>query len=165
MDEMMSSPTKDIEEVPYYELAVETTEEFLPDGFEEDENFKSVLFTGLVRILLTYDDAEDEPWVQHPGDEYIIGNIIEAVENPQYMWTEWYSPFATLSEEEYRAHGNQLVTVLEDEYGEAANTSMGGMMSFRPTLLPSPGGNLTKEDLTDYSPGDGFYRDRPETNV
>jgi hypothetical protein len=161
----MSSPTEDIEEVPYYDLAVETTEEFLPDRFEEDENFKSVLFTGLLRILTVYDDSEDEPWVQHPGDEYIIGSIIRAVEDPQYMWTEWYSPYATLSEGEYRAHGNELVTVLEDEYGQAAEESMGGMINMRSTQLLRPSGDLTKDDLKDYSPGDGFYRDRPETNT
>lgn len=158
----MSDETRDVEDVediPYYDLAIETTETFIPEDFEDDEKLKSVLLTGLLRILRVYWDVEDEPWVQHPGDEYIIGNIIRAVENPQYKWTEWYSPYATLSEEEYRAHGTQLVDILQDEYGEAAEGN--GLVNVTPTQLSSPAGSITKEDLSDYSPGDGFYRNRP----
>lgn len=157
----MADSETDLEDFQYHDLAVQATEDFLPDG-HDNEAHRSIMFVTFLRILAPYQGSEDEPFVEHPGDEYIIGNLIHMVESePMNKWVEWYTDYGEMSELEFQKVGSELIDILEAEYGEAVEDS--GMVRITPRTLASPGGTLTKEDLEDYYPGDGMYRDRHES--
>jgi hypothetical protein len=159
----MTGSKTDLENFQYHDLAVQATEDFLPDE-HDNEAHQSILFVTFLQILASYQDSEDEPFVNHPGDEYIIGTLIDMVEyNPMTEWIEWYTDYGEISELEFQKFGNEFIDILEAEYGEAVENHV--PVRIIPTSLGSPGGSLTKEDLTDYYPGDGMYRDRQESNI
>ena len=159
----MANHDEEMENFEYYDLAVQATEDFLPDEHQDNEAYDSILFVTFLRILASYRDSEDEPFVTHPGDEYIIGNLITVVESePMCHWVEWYTDYGKMSELEFQKYGSELIDILEAEYGNAVEQS--GPVRFTPRFLGSPGRTLTKEDLEDYYPGDGLYRDRPKTS-
>jgi len=143
----------------YIDLVEEATDTFLPEEYADNSEFRSILKVTFLRIVAVYANYEKEPFEEHPGDEYILGNLLSMIRNPQCVseWVGQHTDHDGMSELEFQKHGEDLYQVLVEYYGSGQEDLP--FATFIPERLVSPSGDVDVEELRDYYPGDGRYDD------
>lgn len=140
----------------YRDLAVEASEDYLPEASKGNKIHEALLVTGFREILLKYVEADHEPFFEHPGDEYIIGSLIHISQDENLAVHTNMCTEIGISQKQALKSMSELIENLEAEYGKAAEEIPIGSVTPRSVTPPA----RLEDHAEQFTPGDGLFREQ-----